>query len=98
MSRISTLFAAVFVLTVSAAAKPAAAQKITDERIQQLIREAAARAGVTDVPAPAQVAGAELLAAVAPAGGTRRPARSSRSTSEPRAGANLDIAVQRLNP
>ena len=82
---------AVFVL---ATASTAAAQKITDQRISDLIREAALRAGVT----PAVATGAPAVQAV-PGQGDRPTVRLTLDDAIKLAlDRNLDISVQRLNP
>jgi outer membrane protein len=74
------------------AATDAAAQNITEARIQELIREAAARAGVT------QTAGTPPAQA-APAQGDQAVVRLSLDDAIKLAlDRNLDISVQRLNP
>jgi outer membrane protein TolC len=86
---------------VMAAASQASAQRanITEERIQELIRDAAARAGVTD---PARGGGGQTTAQPAP---SARPASAGPMVQMTLDDAiklaldrNLDIAVQRLNP
>src|SRR3954471_21911235 len=76
----------------------ASAQKITDERLQELIRAAAARAGV-----PGQTAGANQTPATPVAGATGADGRPVVALTLDDAiklalDRNLDIAVQRLNP
>src|SRR3954463_14205564 len=68
MRRTSILLVFACALALGATVRPAAAQRrMTDEQIQQLIREAAARAGVTDVPAPVSPGlGTGVLADVSP--------------------------------
>jgi len=79
---------------VLATASPAAAQKITDQRIADLIREAALRAGVehtTATRAPSTQA--------VPGPGDRPVVRLSLDdTIKLALDRNLDISVQRLNP
>ena len=82
---------AVFVL---ATASTAAAQKITDQHIADLIRDAALRAGVT----PAVATGGPTAQAV-PGQGDRPTVRLTLDDAIKLAlDRNLDISVQRLNP
>jgi outer membrane protein TolC len=80
---------------VLASAPPARAQKINtnDQHIQELIREAAARAGVTN-------AGVSNTTAQATAGGNGRPEVKLTLDDAIKLALdrNLDISVQRLNP
>jgi outer membrane protein TolC len=84
--------AAVMALTVSTAS----AQKVTDEHVQELIRTAAARAGVT----PQTSAGA-VSAQTTPAASPGTPSTVPLTIDDAIKRAldrNLDISVQRLNP
>ena len=79
---------------VLATASTAAAQKITDQRIADLIREAALRAGVE-----ANIAGAPPSAQGAAGQGDRANVRLTLDDAIKLAlDRNLDISVQRLNP
>jgi len=81
-------------LFVLATASTATAQKVTDQHIADLIREAALRAGVD-----ANVAGAPPSAQAAAGQGNRPTVRLSLDEAIKLAlDRNLDIAVQRLNP
>src|SRR4029079_2527271 len=74
-------------------ASPAAAQKITDAHVQELIQQAAERAGASQqAAAPAAQAAGQTTAA--PATLSLRLDDAIRLALE----RNLDIAVQRLNP
>jgi outer membrane protein len=78
----------------------ASAQQVTEQRLQELIREAAARAGVTSLPA---ASGAGGNAAQAVSGQVTQDARAVVHLTLDDAikfalDRNLDIAVQRLNP
>jgi outer membrane protein len=87
----SCALGAIFVIT---AAPGASAQKITEQRIEELIREAAARAGVN----PATTA-APLTPQAASTGGERAAVRLTLDDAIKLAlDRNLDISVQRLNP
>jgi outer membrane protein TolC len=81
-------------MVVLATASNAAAQKITDQRIADLIREAALRAGVETTAATA------LPTAQSAAGQGDRPTvrLSLDDTIKLALDRNLDISVQRLNP
>src|SRR3954447_10357580 len=104
MRRTSILLVLACALGLGVTVHPAAAQqRLTDEQIQQLIREAAARAGVTDVPSPVSPSlGTGVLADVAPGAfkdGAQRDVTLGLDEAVRMAlSKNLDIAVQRLNP
>jgi outer membrane protein TolC len=103
MRRTSILLVFACALGLGVAVQPAAAQRrMTDEQIQQLIREAAARAGVTDVPAPVSPSlGGGVLADAAPGAsrnGSRDVTLGLDEAIRMALSKNLDIAVQRLNP
>src|SRR5205823_122812 len=77
---------------VLATAPIASAQKITEQRLQELIREAAARAGVPQIGAP--------TATPQTAGAAGQPVvhLSLDDAIKLALDRNLDISVQRLNP
>jgi outer membrane protein TolC len=84
------------------ASSTVSAQKITEERIQELIRAAAERAGVSPPGAPTSSVPQTSPAsqATAPAAGDGRPVVSMTLDEAIKLALdrNLDIAVQRLNP
>jgi outer membrane protein TolC len=79
---------------LSVAASSASAQNITEQRIQDLIREAAARAGV----APTTIATPPAVQAAAGPGDRPVVALSLDDAIKLALDRNLDISVQRLNP
>ena len=84
-------------LVAFGAVSSAAAQKISEERIQELIHEAAARAGVESSPtskaAPGTPAQAQSVGT-----GANTTSLSVDEAIKLALDKNLDIAVQRLNP
>jgi outer membrane protein TolC len=85
---------AIALMLAVAAGAPARAQRITDDRIQELIREAAARAGVSET-----TESAPPVPQAAPTGGDRPTMRLTLDEAIKLAlDRNLDISVQRLNP
>jgi outer membrane protein len=97
MERRSTNWLIACALILLGTASHASAQRTSDERIQQLINEAAARVGVTY--ASASTAGAPEGTLVQPAPGDSQIVPLSLDDAIQLALAhNLDIAVQRLNP
>src|SRR3954464_3809199 len=81
-------------------ASPASGQKVTEERIHSLIREAAARAGITDL---ANDGAGQTPAQPVPSGGLGSATAPKVQMTLDDAiklalDRNLDIAVQRLNP
>src|SRR4051812_29338925 len=80
-------------------ASPASAQKVTEARIQSLIREAAARAGITDLAnGGAGQTPAQPVAPGGPAAPTPKVQMTLDDAIKLALDRNLDIAVQRLNP
>jgi outer membrane protein TolC len=80
------------------AQKPASGQRLTEDRVQQLIRAAAERVGVVSVDSPG--AGAQPATGTASSQGETRAivALSLDDAVRLALERNLDIAVQRLNP